>query len=339
VLFAKSRPKSIIVICLRGPNPVCYLSSCTEFSFLLLRSRNRVLVKMSEKESSKDGFEKLVDGNYATWAIFMRAWLVRKGLWEVTDGTETKPLGSENSKAVKSWNRKNTEALAEITLHTDKSQLSHLRAETAAEVWKNLARIHRARGFSTRLALRRRFYSLRKRENQTMANWISTVRSLGFALEEIDVNVDDEDLILVLTMGLPSTYEGVINQLDSLDIDPDSEESTTGSVLTLNYVVTRLLNAESRINAAPHLNTESIAAAATMSSERPGTRKSHAGELNHLSRITCFGCGQKGHYFINCPAIPRQLPLAIDKATTTAPVANTAVTLPAYDFKDIDGAW
>ena len=84
----------------------------------------------------------------------MEALLVQKGLWEVTSGIETKPVGSPNAKAVKAWIKKSSEARAEIILRIDSSELPHARAPDAADVWMSLQRMHRARGFATRMSLR-----------------------------------------------------------------------------------------------------------------------------------------------------------------------------------------
>jgi hypothetical protein len=91
---------------------------------------------------------------------------------------------------------------------------------------------------ATRLALRRRFLRLQKPEGP-MQNFISEARRLALQLEEIGITVDDEDIILVLTGGLPSLYD---NLLSPSTLPPPV-------LLTLDYVVTRLLNEEARQSA------------------------------------------------------------------------------------------
>ena len=69
-----------------------------------------------------------------------------------------------------------------------------------------------------------------------MSQWISEVRSLAYRLRKIDVIVEDEDVILVLTMGLPPSFDNFIVALDATD----------SSAITLENVISRLLNEESR---------------------------------------------------------------------------------------------
>src|SRR5579859_346445 len=102
-------------------------------------------------------FEKLNDSNWGQWRKFMKATLVRKGLWGVVDGSETQPNGSPNTELVRSFRKKQAEAIAEITLHVDPSQLSFIENDDPKAVWDELTAIHQARGMSSRIALRRRF--------------------------------------------------------------------------------------------------------------------------------------------------------------------------------------
>ncbi|RDX39404.1 hypothetical protein OH76DRAFT_1297497, partial [Lentinus brumalis] len=145
---------------------------------------------------------KLTDDNYAEWTMVMKALLTRRGLWEVVEkpADETRPSGSDNTKAVKAWRR-----------------------------------VHQARGFGTRVALRRSFWRMNM-ANQTMTSWISSVRRAAWRLKAIDAKLDDEDVILVLTNGLSPSYSQLIVNLDS----------TPPSELTIDYVTARLLNEEAR---------------------------------------------------------------------------------------------
>jgi hypothetical protein len=67
-----------------------------------------------------------------------------------------------------------------------------------------------------------------------MQNFISEAHCIALQLTEIGIAVDDEDIILVLTRGLPSTYENFVITLDS----------TPTSQLTLDYIISCLLNEE-----------------------------------------------------------------------------------------------
>jgi hypothetical protein len=71
-------------------------------------------------------------------------------------------------------------------------------------------------------------------EDQTISSWISDVKNTAYRLSGVSVTVLDDDVILVLCGGLPTSYSTLIITLDSLP--PDE--------LTLDNVVTCLLNEE-----------------------------------------------------------------------------------------------
>ncbi|KAJ6605865.1 hypothetical protein B0H10DRAFT_1657796, partial [Mycena sp. CBHHK59/15] len=68
--------------------------------------------------------------------------------------------------------QKMAEARAEMILRVDDGQLSHMRSRDPMEIWNDLRDVHRARGFATSLALRRKFLTVKKKEDQSMQSWI-----------------------------------------------------------------------------------------------------------------------------------------------------------------------
>ena len=78
------------------------------------------------------------------------------------------------------------------------------------------------------LALQRKFLTAKRTDDQSMQSWIGQIRSQAFTIEEVTgTKVSDQDKILALTMGLPSSYDPVIINFDAAL--PDS--------LTFNSIV------------------------------------------------------------------------------------------------------
>ena len=216
-------------------------------------------------------FEKLGEENYSVWKVYMEALLVQKQLMEVVDGSKVMLPGSLNSKAVLAFKRSQSEARAEIILCLEPSQLPHAWNSDPKVIWDELDAVHRSRGFATRLALRRKFLFLTKKLDQSMQSWIANVRDAAHRLQDADAEASDEDIILVLTQGLPPEFDNFVVSLDA----------TAASLHTLDYVITRLLNEEAR---------QAVAATPLVTN----TTRSDALVATSLHRdlynITCFMC-------------------------------------------------
>jgi len=93
--------------------------------------------------------------------------------------------------------------------------------------------VHHAHGFAMGLALCRKFLTAKKSGDQSMQSWIGQIWSQAFTIKEvIGTKISDQDKILALTMGMPSSYDLVIINFDVALLDS----------LTFNSVVVQLLN-------------------------------------------------------------------------------------------------
>jgi len=170
-----------------------------------------------------------------------------------------------------------------------------------AKIWTKLQTVHKSRGFATRMTLRRRFHAMEKQEEQTMQSYINQVQELAGKLTDLRSEISDEEIILVLTQGLPDSYDSLIVSLDA----------TAPADLTVDAVIARLINEESRQEPAREKFKEetSIALAARevcSGCQRSGHRKDscplHKGRSKvNSSKLECWTCGGKGHMSHRCP--------------------------------------
>jgi len=270
---------------------------------------------------------KLNNENYEIWKILMEAILVRKQLRDVALGTTPQPAGPPN--AVRTWDQKNQEARAELQLAVEWDQLAHMTNETASEIWAELERVHRSTGFTTRMGLKWTLWKMKMKDGQRMASWIADVHGVAFQLSQIGVDVPDEDLILALTNGLPPTYNNFVLGLDS----------TPSEMFNIDYVIGCLRTEETRLHGdtASDSCTTNEALVVTYQEWPKWTGTTH---------ITCFGCGQKGHYQVNCLNAPKdqtQQPLAPTPAPTRTAAHNkpigSANTVELVEDEESEDPW
>ena len=233
---------------------------------------------------SESSISKLNGSNYYKWKMLMEALLVRRGLMEYVDGSKAKPVGSPNSKAVKDFMKRLAEARAEIILHVEVSQLAHVRDPDPTSIWSTLETIHCAHGFATHLMLRHKFLMLHKSDEMSIQAWVAEVHHITFQLQEVGIDVSDEDIILALTLSLPPSYE-LFNI--SLNTTPPDQ-------FTLDYVIACLTDEEAR---------QQHGCDTAADSPDPSVLATRAQRWNQtpLMNITCFYCGEKGHYQCDCP--------------------------------------
>lgn len=269
---------------------------------------------MSDDNEKTWRFPLLNDTNYTEWSMRMEAELVRKGLWDmvfcevVDDGKTPDEVVNEvgRLKARRST-KKMAEARAELILRADRAQLVHMRDRDPLVVWEHLAKVHRARGLATRLALRRKFLTAVKAELESMQAFIGRVQAIAFELENIDVEVSDEDRILALTMGLNDSYDSFVISLDG----------TSAEELNVEYVISRMLNEEAR------RGNKAIEVSAAEGMTALSAVKANV-DMNKSERRprTCWRCGKEGHI----------RPFCKEKFEGVEKEANLAVMGASYAF-------
>lgn len=126
-----------------------------------------------------------------------------------------------------------------------------------------------------------------------MASWISTVKTLAHTLADIDAKPTDEDIIIVLTNGLPSAYNTLIATLDSV----------ASKDLTVDYVITRLANEKVRLDGVRIKEEDELS---IKTEEAELALLSLKGKARDLKDVECYGCGEFGHYRSECPELKKR---------------------------------
>lgn len=224
----------------------------------------------------------LNDFNYGEWNVMVEADLEQKDLWEYVSGEKTKPDGAESSQGVKDFLKKQRVTRAFLITRVEASQLAHMSDHDPKVIWDSLKKVHRARGFASRLSMRRSFLSATMGSAQTMASWISTVKTLAHTLADIDAKPTDEDIIIVLTNGLPSDYNTSIATLDSV---PAKD-------LTVDYVITRLANERVRLDGMKVKEEDELVVKIEEAEEAERALLAARGKGRDLKDVECYGCGE-----------------------------------------------
>ena len=119
---------------------------------------------------------------------------------------------------------------------------------------------------------------MKKDPEVPMSKWVISVRDLARQIKDLKGDISDEEIIVVLTDSLPDSYTPLVFQLDTM------EEKDR----TLSHVITQLIEEERRQTEGRDWE-DPLALVAAAKRKR-----------KDRSKITCFGCGEKGHYRSEC---------------------------------------
>lgn len=114
---------------------------------------------------------------------------------------------------------KDDQAFTIITLNIKYSQILYIQdTTTTKEAWTALKEVHQGMGMNGRMVLMQLLWGLRMLEGDGMAQHLNLFREIGKQLRSLSENgkgIDDTELVTILTLSLPQSYEPLVMALQS----------------------------------------------------------------------------------------------------------------------------
>jgi len=288
-------------------------------------------MKHSSTTSLTQSIEKL-DGSMATGQSNYHAWRFRiiqilkeKDLLAVIEDSTVSSV-------------KDDQAFTIITLNIKDSQIPHIQdATTAKEAWASLREVHQGIGTNGRMVLMQRLWALKLLEGHDMAQHLNQFRELANQLRGLSTvgkEVDDSELLTILTLSLPESYEPLVMALQSRS-DPITFDIMAGRLLQesarrhIGQVSQRIQEGNTTVGSQTAFRANRIPPPTRFSLPvgrsvihsngrgrggfRGGSRGFHSGTVGSQSRgsaatrrtrvpagTKCHYCGKEGHWKNDC---------------------------------------
>lgn len=161
-----------------------------------------------------------------------------EGLWDIVTKTESCPDQTREADKYKKFVARRDRALATIVLSIDTSLLYLLGdPQDPAVVWEELSSQFQKRTWANKLKLRKKLFTLRLKEENSMKEHIKQMTEIFGELAVVAEPVSEEDKVVHLLASLPPAYDVLVTAL----------ESGSNSVPALNAVTERLLREEEKL--------------------------------------------------------------------------------------------
>src|SRR5271169_3168316 len=265
------------------------------------------------------GFEKLNDGNYATWAFDVKYQFLKEKLWGLVSGTEVAPTPpvhavrqSEEDEtsvsddtaaqdayqiALSEWTDKvNAAYLILVTTILGRLQAPVRQATSPADAWNRLRDLYAPSGLQRRFALSRRLYSLHKEPSISMQQHEIAYDAIIEDLARARKILDPEDLAITYLNTLPDTYSSLIQSMEPVL-----------ATLTSQNIKAKVREEEQRVKNVENGSSDhtpaaqSIMVAANNAQQWQGEPSSSSPkQARQKKKGKCHHCANSGHWKNEC---------------------------------------
>ena len=212
--------------------------------------------------------------NYSTWKIQCKMALIKEGLWNIVNGTETEPEGNSERKA--KFAARRDKALATIVLAMEPSLLYLVGPDPTdpVVVWRALADQFQRKTWANKLELKRKLFSLRLAEGGSVQQHIKFMSEICDELSAIGETISEEDRVVYLLASLPESYSVLVTALEA-----------NTDVPSLAIVREKLLHEETKMKGKPS-QEEALA-------------------VSFKKKWRCHFCNKPGHFKKDCEELAK----------------------------------
>ena len=172
----------------------------------------------------RNGVVPLNGSNFPSWKIQCRMALLKQGVWRIVEGTEVPP-DEYDEVNFRKYNDRKDRALSTIVLAVETSLLYLLGdPQDPQEVWNKLCDQFQRKTWANKLNLRRRLYSLRLKDDESVQNHVKQMVEIFDELAIIGEPIEEEDRVVHVLSSLPDSFNMLVTALEA---SPEVQKSRT----------------------------------------------------------------------------------------------------------------
>jgi hypothetical protein len=261
-----------------------------------------------------------LDATGMNWAIFCVRFqdaVEAKGFWDHFDGSSPRPGAADDAKptaeekaAHKLWDKDEMSAKSLLTQKIPDSTLMRVHGKPTVHArWEAIKKEYTEKGAYAQTDMRVRFLDMRCPDKANVHEFLDSLCVKREELASVGVKIDEKDYQSTILSSLPSALANFASiQLAAArmyaltqTIDPD----ILISLISEEFERQKNQHASSaRCSGGKSKNDGDEAMSVTGGSSK-GKSSGGKGSANWRSRITCWNCGEKGHFKDKCPKPPK----------------------------------
>ncbi|XP_028554101.1 uncharacterized protein LOC110105612 [Dendrobium catenatum] len=250
----------------------------------------------------------LTADNYAIWRIQIYQNLTANGYADFLTGKIVPPTDTHSQDYAR-WRLIDSNLISALFSTISPALLPYvITSSSAHEVWETLERRLQSTCRSRVIQLKNELHHVQM-NNQTMQQYLSTVKNLVDNIAVAGTQIDPEDIVLYILNGLPTTYNAFKTAIRTSSSPADLDKlysQLCSEEIHINHEIKKeqsLNNSTSALYAASVNQQKNCAPKRFFKNKSSAPRQSEqpdATNTNQVNRPTCQICGKIGHIALNC---------------------------------------
>ncbi|OWZ03106.1 hypothetical protein PHMEG_00025224 [Phytophthora megakarya] len=256
----------------------------------------------------------VMKSSFDLYAVQLKTYLTRLGVWSLIDGTEIRPLYDVNLQAdFDARDNAAREAILRGVPEVDAELICH--EISAKDMWVRFENKQTKREYANYIFAREQLYSSKYSRDLDMTDWLREIQLKRRELSHYGKVISDEEFAEILLANVTRTHRDVVRQfsrhyaalaLPGTQLMPPTSAQVMNALLAEEALDEKVADAPRAIGSTSKQKTNSGADCGGNSKKKrrgkyKAKQKDKDGNSGKTKKVVCWKCGEQGHIRPNCP--------------------------------------